>query len=779
MKTNKEKMDAVGNVMLNYNYYAGEDFYSEGASEDSLLDIVQRYRESEYEHVIQNSRSWSVMYHLSYIRENIVSWLPIGKQAKVLEIGAGCGAITGKLAEMAGSVTCIELSKKRSLINANRHREYDNIEIIVGNFEEIEKEITEKYDFITLIGVLEYAESYIHEPDPYHALLRAVGKHLAPGGKLVTAIENRFGLKYFAGCKEDHTGTYYAGIEGYPDFEGVKTFTKETLRRIMQESGFQTKFYYPYPDYKLPHTIYSDEYLPKPGELTTNLRNFDADRVVTFDEGRVFDSLIEEGLFPHFSNSFLVLSSYEDIRETCSVLPVFAKYANERSAQYRVATVMMQDKEEKRYVYKIALDTRTNPHIRTIYSNYQALCKIYEGTKLKPNDCRFQPGVEAAPPIVGVSSKAKDKVELAYLKGITLEKYLDHLEAQAEYEKMHALIREYCALITRVGGQGVFEMTQSFRDIFGERRFTKTYAASRTCNFDIIFSNIVLDETEKENGAWNVLDYEWMYQFPVPAQFIIYRSLFYYFENRQNSRFLQYLAQQDKDIYAECGIDKSERELFCDMEHCFQVYIISGIASLEVMQVMMPSATVRLDKVLGIAAYLRNLNTPKIYYSCGEGFTVENQVHVLANVADDQAVSMDIPLASNMVGLRIDPTEYPCVLHVDKLELTLANGETQEISRFLMNGYPVDERMFLFDTDDSQLILENLPRGAKNLHVEYSVTMFHGVFYGSIRDMLIKKKENEKEKPMLLDRILVKCKMKELEELPEGFAYNKESEVKE
>ena len=407
------------------------------------------------------------------------------------------------------------------------------------------------------------------------------------------------------------------------------------------------------------------------------------------------------------------------------------------------------------------------------------MCKIYEGTKLKPNDCRFWPGVEAAPPIVGVSSKAKDQVELAYLKGITLEKYLDRLEAQSEYETMRALIREYCALITQVGGQGIFEMTQSFRDIFGERKFEKTYAASKTCNFDMIFSNIVFDEAEKENGVWNVLDYEWMYQFPVPAQFIIYRSLFYYFENRQNSRFLQYLAQQGKDIYRECGIDQAEQELFCDMEHCFQVYIISGIASLEVMQVMMPSATVRLDKVLGVASYLRNLNTPKIYFSCGEGFTAENQVYVLANVSDDQAVAMDIPLASNMVGLRIDPTEYPCLLHVEKLELTLANGETEEVSRFLMNGYTVDERTILFDTDDAQLVLENLPRGAKKLHVEYSVTMFFGAFYDSIRDMLIRKKESGKEKQTLLDRILVKCKMKELVELPEGFSYNRESEVKE
>lgn len=30
---------------------------------------------------------------------------------KVLEIGSGCGAITGSLAQKAGSVTCVDLSK--------------------------------------------------------------------------------------------------------------------------------------------------------------------------------------------------------------------------------------------------------------------------------------------------------------------------------------------------------------------------------------------------------------------------------------------------------------------------------------------------------------------------------------------------------------------------------------------------------------------------------------------------------------------------------------------
>ena len=58
------------------------------------------------------------MYHLSDIRQNIVEWLQIENTAEILEIGSGCGAITGTLARKAKSVTCIELSEKRSMINA-------------------------------------------------------------------------------------------------------------------------------------------------------------------------------------------------------------------------------------------------------------------------------------------------------------------------------------------------------------------------------------------------------------------------------------------------------------------------------------------------------------------------------------------------------------------------------------------------------------------------------------------------------------------------------------
>jgi len=305
----KEK---IGKVVLDLSLYAGSDLYSEGANEDELLEAVQTHSPQEYNQLIKEKKSWSFLYHLSHLRGNIVEWIPDIEHADVLEIGSGCGAITGVLAKKAASVMCVELSKKRSLINAWRNRDRENIEIKVGNFEDIEKTLQNQYDVITLIGVFEYADSYISDQKPYQNFLKIVKKHLKKNGQIIIAIENKFGMKYFAGCREDHVGRYYEGIEGYHTVKGVRTFSRNELEQMFKESGFYgIRFYYPYPDYKLPVAIYSDEYLPKVGDLQMNQRNFDGERVVVFDESKAFDNIIRDGMFPYFSNSFLVLLTQE------------------------------------------------------------------------------------------------------------------------------------------------------------------------------------------------------------------------------------------------------------------------------------------------------------------------------------------------------------------------------------------------------------------------------------------------------------------------------------
>ncbi len=93
--------EMIGKIKLDEKHYPGEDFYCDGEVEDELLEIVKKYSAVEFQRIIEERASWPVLYHLSSLRENIVDWLPMDKDMKVLEIGSGCGAITGKLAEKA------------------------------------------------------------------------------------------------------------------------------------------------------------------------------------------------------------------------------------------------------------------------------------------------------------------------------------------------------------------------------------------------------------------------------------------------------------------------------------------------------------------------------------------------------------------------------------------------------------------------------------------------------------------------------------------------------
>lgn len=288
---------------LKLDYYRGPDAYSEGPVEDELLALIQQGRDPAA--LLARDSRWSILYHLSPERRALLEWYPFAPGAEVLEIGAGCGALTGLLCEKAARVTAVELSEKRSRIIFQRHQAAPNLEVLAGNLMDIPFE--RAFDWVTLIGVLEYARSFIAGPQPYHALLRRIAGLLKPAGRLLLAVENRYGLKYFAGAAEEHTGRLFEGIEGYPAGGGVETFSRDELGRILRESGFGAgRWYYPHPDYKFPAEIFSERQLPGLNHKFRSAPNYDQDRFQLFSERRALFKIIADGKFEFFANAFLV-----------------------------------------------------------------------------------------------------------------------------------------------------------------------------------------------------------------------------------------------------------------------------------------------------------------------------------------------------------------------------------------------------------------------------------------------------------------------------------------
>ena len=289
---------------INLDFYTGTDFYSDGDIEDELLEIVKET--DDYEDVLANDDRWPILYHLSPIRQNIINWYPFKENTSCLEIGGGCGAITGALCESLSEVKVVELSKRRASIIYERHKAFDNLEIIVGNLNDIK--FDQKFDYITLNGVLEYAGSFTNTDEPYKDFLKQIKQYLKPDGKLIIAIENRYGLKYFAGAKEDHTGKEFDRITGYVGNKNVSTFGKKELEELLEKSGYpQQEFYYPHPDYKMPMEIYSQYKLPSSQDVLHPAPNFDNERYELFDETLAFQGIIANGQYEFFANSFLVI----------------------------------------------------------------------------------------------------------------------------------------------------------------------------------------------------------------------------------------------------------------------------------------------------------------------------------------------------------------------------------------------------------------------------------------------------------------------------------------
>ncbi len=297
----------IGNVTLNNDFFRGEEPYADAGIYSRLLEIAKSGK--DIEEILLEETDGELLYHLSDIRKNLLSWYPFDKDASVLEIGSECGALTGLFCERVKRVVAVDRSKIRTEINAYRNN-YDNLELIAGNIADIK--IDEKFDVVTLIGSLEYAAECFSSDNPFSDLISLAKDKLNPGGRLIIAIANKYGLKYWAGAKEDHTGNMFDGIQGYEGEGKVRTFARKELTDLISGAGLEEiEFYYPMPDYKLPAEVLSPEYIKNYHSMRGHTPSYDRDRLVLFNEAKVTDSLIKDGMFEDFANSFLVIAKKE------------------------------------------------------------------------------------------------------------------------------------------------------------------------------------------------------------------------------------------------------------------------------------------------------------------------------------------------------------------------------------------------------------------------------------------------------------------------------------
>lgn len=612
---------------LNLEYYGGDNQYSDGEVEEEILQIVNEKKTlKDLEQI-----SFPVLYHLSKVRENILNWYPFRQDSVCLEIGSGCGAITGLLCERMQKVISVELSKRRADINFNRHESYENLEIMVGNLNDMV--FAEKFDYIILNGVFEYAMSFTPGSRPYQDFLNFIAGFLKTDGVILVAIENRLGLKYFAGAPEDHTNAYHDGLKNYPDNDSVRTFSKVEWIELMEACRLcHYKFYYPYPDYKFPNEIFTDSTLEsqKYGRKAWNFTDF---RFELFPEQEMATVFIKEQIMDHFVNSFLIEMSTEELRHEKDIS--YAKLNMDRNLKFAISTTIEEINGTK-CVEKRPLTEQAAAHVERFAKN----SKLHQSSKYSclPGDY-WQGAVYY--PYLQVKS-------LAYEAGIAIR---EHRPMQVKN-----LVREVYEQCLSDGKAVKEYHDEQFSEVFGEARIEGEFSCICPANIDLILDNLF-----PENGKMHIIDAEWIFEFPVPVKFIIWRTI-----NEIYGTYPPFEKQLSREEFlAEYEIDK-------DMSSVFWIwathFVTSYVGANQLGLYSRPEIGVSLEEMR--QSRIRELRECTLYIDNGAGFSEELTLKALAPEGDkQQEVCFDLQNFSNIKALRFDPMEgQPCICFLQQDE---------------------------------------------------------------------------------------------------------------
>lgn len=704
---------------LNLDYYQNENEYSDGPIEKEIFEIIQSG--VDFQEVIAKDDRWPILYHLSHLRENILNWYDFKKDASLLEIGAGCGAITGMLCDKVKKVTSVELTKDRSETIYERHKEKENLEIIVGNFHNIK--FKEKFDYIVLNGVFEYAASFTKTENPYLDLLVELKRLLKVDGTLLIAIENRLGLKYFNGAPEDHLNTLFSGLDQYQYSNEVKTFSSKEIELLIDKADYNTyKFYYPYYDYKFPDAIYTTESM---GILENNAvvkPSYDQKRFSFFDEEKMACTLIEEGVYEKFSNSFLIeINNSSSSKSKNNEEILFAKISNKRKKEFSIITKIIKDQNGKIRVKKEGLSDSAKKHLKKMVKNYKFDDFLLKNAPVQESD---------------------QGIEMEYVEGATFEKILNNKLKDGEKEAFELLLNEFKKNLSHESVASNEYFNEKFKNVFGDCSLFEELKCKRNLNIDLLFCNLF--KTKKEDG-YLVIDYEWIFDFLIPVDFVLWRSLMMYY---QNSTIAKKYYDLEELLLCVGLDDKKKNQIYQSWDHHF-VYSYVGSDRFDYKQYEKErfNLTDYSEQILN-----KNEVDTRLFYSKGNSFAINESIYSRNNIKDGRLeITYDLNEVSiEICSLRWDPCEEYC--RVRNLEI---KSNENSLTIFPINYTYKNNGWYYFLTDDPVYQVKGNLENVELIKITCDIKKLTKKEIEVVNSIVEKRKEEEliisKEKERLLE----------------------------
>lgn len=657
------------------------DEFCDSTKEDIYAGIEAQISNSEKpQDLLKQSPTLECARIFAEQRKNVLCWYPFKDGSRILTVGDECGSAFAYKAEEGYRVVSVVSTLCSAKTAARTYNKTNRLTLYAGDAKKILSSLTDKFDYIIIFP--EYVNRQI---------IKTAEDKRNDGGKMIIVADNPVGLRYLSGVKDVNSTVYGRAITG-------AALNKNGLENMLKETGFENyKFYYPYPDYRFTETVYTDEALPQNENLRSPLTVFDGDRIRLFDEEKVQAEIIAKGEFARYANSYIIETgdSFADVK--------FAKVSCERNSRYRVCTIISHDDNGKECIRKTAVGSAAKQHIKRIEKSFEKLSRYYEYTDF-----------EICPCVVEDNTAVFDFVQGRPLSAL-IAQAVNNKDDKALTDCLETLKR---AVMPLSMGRS-FSKSFKFRNFFGNLKLPDGLNATKISNADLIDDNIIVGKKT------TIIDYEWILDFPVPLEFILYRSVLH-------SKALNSLPIEKLDtVYELLGIPKSAISVFLKMEQIFQ-YRISG----EVMRYDILANTVS-NKVLDIN--LVNVDDYVYTLRIADGDN-RNKVYGSCNAYDDDiSFGVSLPIGSSET-ICIMPCEKPAV--IKNISVWAKLGEEKvNIYDFTTNAYYENDGAYYF-TENPVITVKNADYGY--LAVSLSVTRRGGFGIRETAD-LIKIEKADKE----------------------------------
>lgn len=226
---------------------------------------------------------------------------------------------------------------------------------------------------------------------------------------------------------------------------------------------------------------------------------------------------------------------------------IYAKFNKTRAPRFQTCTRIIDD-SGKLYVEKTPVTSEAESHIDSFEGRAQALTALY---------------AEVRPCQVQVSGH---KAVFPYVQGRSVAELIES-RFSADVESVMNLMKKFMGRIFsyREGMVAEFYYTDAFRSVYGDEPGMEGVPAVQGTDTDTIFDNYITD-----GDSIISIDYEWFFDFPIPVDFLKFRTL-YYFYSKNSSYFSSRISLDDYMNFFDQDPGKKDRLLRMD-DH-FQQYV--------------------------------------------------------------------------------------------------------------------------------------------------------------------------------------------------------------